>query len=193
MIISFRIIIYNPPAKSSQNQQARSEIAQNQNPNPMLLCCPTKERTPIFTPSHSNSGIFLQVHLSGRIHIPSSTNIHKSIRIRHTNRNIRLALHKLHRQTLTSMPRDMTMQQPGAGIVFLEGDGQIAICRESSDVATRWVDEVKGAGVEVEDPGGLANYPEVVAVEMDWVVETDSATVLDHVDRPLVTGIDLLQ
>jgi hypothetical protein len=32
-----------------------------------------------------------------------------------------------------------------------------------------------------------------VAVEMDWVVETDSATVLDHVDRPLVTGIDLLQ
>jgi hypothetical protein len=29
-------------------------------------------------------------------------------------------------------------------------------------------------------------------VEMDWVVEADSAAVLDHVDCPLVTGIDLL-
>jgi hypothetical protein len=31
-----------------------------------------------------------------------------------------------------------------------------------------------------------------VAVQVDRMVEADSAAVLDHVDCPLVTGIDLL-
>ena len=84
------------------------------------------------------------------------------------------------------------MQKPRAGIVFLECDGEVAVCREGCDVSTRRVGEVQGAGIEVENPGGLADDPEIVAVEMDWVVEADSAAVLDHVDCPLVTGIDLL-
>ena len=84
------------------------------------------------------------------------------------------------------MPRNMTMQQPRAGIVFLEGDGEVAVCGEGSDVATRRVYEVQCAGIQVEDLGGLSDDPEVVAVQVDWMVEADSAAVLDHVDCPFV-------
>ena len=84
------------------------------------------------------------------------------------------------------MPRNMAMQEPGAGIVFLEGDGEVAVPRESGDVTTGRVDQVQGAGFEVEDSGGLADDPEVVAMEMDGVVEADSALIFDYVDGPLI-------
>jgi hypothetical protein len=85
------------------------------------------------------------------------------------------------------MPRNMTMQEPRAGIIFFKGDGEVAIPREGGDVTTGRIDQVQGAGFEVEDAGGLADDPEVVAMEMDGVVEADSALILDYVDGPLIT------
>jgi hypothetical protein len=91
---------------------------------------------------HSNARILLQIQFSRRIRIPSSTSILKRNRIRQSRCNLRLALHKLHRETLTSMPGNMAMQKPRARVVFLERDGEVAVPREGGDVATRRVDEV---------------------------------------------------
>ena len=82
-----------PLAKSSPNHHGRSEITQNHKQNLYCYASQQKKRSLQFL---SNTRILLQIHLSRRIRIPSSANIHKSICIRHTNRNIRLALHKLH-------------------------------------------------------------------------------------------------
>jgi len=66
----------------------------------------------------------------------------------------------------------MTMQEPRTGIIFLECDCEVAVCGQCRNVASRGVDEVESASRDVEDAGGLANDPEIMAVEMDWVVET---------------------
>lgn len=90
------------------------------------------------------------------------------------------------------MPRNMTMQEPGARVIFLEGNRKVAVRRKVGNVATRRVDQIQDAGIEVEDTSCLADDPEVVAMEMNRVVETDSAAVLDHIDCPLVSRIGLL-
>ena len=114
---------------------------------PSLLCIPTKESALDLVVLNSNTRIILQIHLSRRISIPRRTHVFESRRIRHTNRNICLTLHKLHRQALTRMPCNMAMQEPRARIVFLESDCEVAICGERGDVSTRWIDEIQCAGI----------------------------------------------
>jgi hypothetical protein len=107
----------------------------------MLQNIQTKERTQIEC-LDSNTRILLQKQLSRRIRIPGSTSILKRNRIRQSRRNLRLALHKLHRETLTSMPRNMAMQKPRARVVLLERDGEVTVSGKGGDVATGRVDEV---------------------------------------------------
>jgi hypothetical protein len=66
----------------------------------------------------------------------------------------------------------MAVQKSGSGVIYLEGDLEIAVSRKGGNVATGWVDQVQGAGFEVEYSRVLANYPEVMAVKMDWVAES---------------------
>ena len=70
------------------------------------------------------------------------------------------------------MPGDMAMQEPGAGVVFLECDGEETISGKGGDVSAGWVGQVEGCGCEVECSDFLGEDPEVVAVEMNRVIET---------------------
>ena len=56
------------------------------------------------------------------------------------------------------------MQEPGAGIVFLECDGEEAISGKGSDVSAGWVGQVEGCGCEVKCSDFLGKDPEVMAV-----------------------------
>jgi hypothetical protein len=40
------------------------------------------------------------------------------------------------------VPRDVAVEEPGAGVVGVEGDNEIAKAWEHGDVATGWVVEV---------------------------------------------------
>jgi hypothetical protein len=144
MINIFHITNYNPHlSESSPTAHAQKHQTHAYN---MLISQPKKalfkDRTPSSIIDLSNPGITLQVHLSRRIRIPSLANILKNLGIRHADRNIALTLHELHSETLRCVPRDVAMQEPRARVVFLEGDGEVAVCGEGGDVAARWVDEV---------------------------------------------------
>jgi hypothetical protein len=66
----------------------------------------------------------------------------------------------------------MAMVKPRSWIIFFECYGEVAVCGERGNVSTGWVDEAEGASREVEYSCGLTKDPEIVAVEMDWVVES---------------------
>lgn len=61
------------------------------------------------------------------------------------------------------------MNIPCAGVVQLEGDGEVAVAREGGDVTAGRVGLVEVNGLRVEDAGGLREDPEVVTVEVDRV------------------------
>lgn len=146
MNISFHITNYVPISQKICTLP-HAQITSNANPK---ICIYPNKRNPnskiVFhhpsSISLSNPRIILQISLTRRIRIPSLTNILKSLRIRHTDRNIALALHELHSETLGCVPRNVAMQEPGARVVFLEGDGEVAVRGQGSDVSARWVDEV---------------------------------------------------
>jgi len=52
---------------------------------------------------------------------------------------IRLSFHNLHSQTGGRVESDMTVDEPGAGVVRLEGDDNITVGGEQDDVAAGWV------------------------------------------------------
>lgn len=108
--------------------------------------------------------------------------------IHHADRNRVLSLDELHAETLGCVPCDMAMEQPRTRVVQLERDSQVAVSRQSGDIATRRVDEVEVCGSETEGADRLSDDEEIVAVHVDWVVETDSSLVLDHVHRPCGCG-----
>lgn len=78
------------------------------------------------------------------------------------------------------------MEQPRSRIVLLKGHGEVAVCWQGSDVATRRVDEVQGGGGDIEHASVLTDDPEIVTVKMDWVGEANAAGILDDVDGPFV-------
>ena len=68
------------------------------------------------------------------------------------------------------MPRDVAVQEPDAGVVGFEGDGDVAGAGEEGYVSTRRVFVVKHTVYEmgfIEGDGLLGEDYEVVAVEMD--------------------------
>jgi hypothetical protein len=69
------------------------------------------------------------------------------------------------------VPGDVTMQQPGSRVVWLERDGQEAATREHGDVAPRRVVVVKEGWARglVPDRSALGENDEVAPVEMDRV------------------------
>ena len=65
------------------------------------------------------------------------------------------------------MPRDMAVQQPGAGVVGFEGDDEVAACGEKSDVSAGRVVEVHVGETGPVGGFGLFEDGEVMAVEVD--------------------------
>jgi hypothetical protein len=119
------------------------------------------------------------VELVGRVLRPGFACIHKRIRAVHRARNLALALDKLHRQTLRCVPCDVAMRDPGPRVVGLEGHGEVAVSWKRRDVSARWVDEVDGCGGSVEYSCALSDDEHVVAVEMDWVGNSEGVWLAD--------------
>jgi hypothetical protein len=74
----------------------------------------------------------------------------------------------------------MAMKNPRPGVIELERDRQITISGQRSNITTRSIDEVefRGRGNWVKDVLFLSNNPEIVTVEMDWVVESANSNAL---------------
>jgi len=64
-----------------------------------------------------------------------------------------LALEKLNAETRADVPRDVTVQQPGARVVRRESDDDPALAGEEGCITAGWVleVEVRGVGLLVED------------------------------------------
>lgn len=82
------------------------------------------------------------------------------------------------------MPRDVAVDEPGAGVVRLEGDDDVAARGEQHDVAAGGVADVQGTlQGAVELPGTLVEDGEVVAVEVDlwvaWLAWTWSSGIIE--------------
>jgi hypothetical protein len=81
------------------------------------------------------------------------------------------------------------MQQPGARIVFLERDGEIAVSGEGGDISTRRVSEIPVCHIiKGECAHYLGEDVEIVPVKMNGVEKSYLALVLDYVDGPLGTS-----
>lgn len=80
------------------------------------------------------------------------------------------------------MPSDVAVDEPCTGVVKLEGDGEVAVTRESGNVTARRVDHVQGGGVAVPHSSILAKDEEVVAVQVDRVVDTEAGVILNDKD-----------
>jgi hypothetical protein len=80
----------------------------------------------------------------------------------------------------------MAMHEPGSWIVFLERDSQVAIGWERCYVTSRRVDKVEGSGSEREYSCCLADNVEVMAVEMNRVINANTAQALDNISSPFV-------
>ena len=65
------------------------------------------------------------------------------------------------------MPGDVAVQKPGAGVVGLEGDDEIAAAGEEGDVSARRVVEFHVYETVPVEGLGLCEDGEVVAVEVD--------------------------
>jgi hypothetical protein len=80
-------------------------------------------------------------------------------------RDLILRLEKLHTQTGTDMPRNMTMHKPRAWVVCGEGKDDPALTRKERDVPAGRILEVqvRRVGLLVEDTGASAEDEEVVA------------------------------
>lgn len=80
------------------------------------------------------------------------------------------------------------MDEPCTGVVKLEGDGEVAVTRESGNVTAGRVDHVQGGGVAVPHASILAEDEEVVTVQVDGVVDTEAGVVLNDKDDELGSG-----
>ena len=83
-----------------------------------------------------------------------------------------LALDKLHAQALAGVPRDVAMGEPGAGVIQQKGNGQVAARGQGGDVAAHGVFSLEVGVLDVEGSALLGEDPEVVAVEVDGVVDS---------------------
>lgn len=70
------------------------------------------------------------------------------------------------------MPGNVAVDEPSAWVVELEGEGEVAVAGQGSDVTARGVGEVELGGAFDVGACGLGYDPEVVAVEVDGVEET---------------------
>lgn len=76
------------------------------------------------------------------------------------------------------MPGNVAVDEPSAWVVELEGDGEVAVAGQGGDVTAGWVGEVELAGAFDVGACGLGDDPEVVAVEVDGVEETEGPTLV---------------
>jgi hypothetical protein len=151
----------------------------------------------------SDARVILGVQLTGGPGIPGVARVGKHGGVGGPDGDAALALDELEGQALGRMPGDVAVHQPGARVVELEGEGEVAVARQGGDVAARRVDVVEGAVCAVECGRGLRQDPEVVAVQVDGVEDASdecsagaergrggckipkSALVLDDKDGPL--------
>lgn len=70
------------------------------------------------------------------------------------------------------MPGNVAVDEPGARVVELESDGEVAVAGQGGDVTAGRVGEVEFCGAFDVGADGLADDPKVVAVEVDGVEET---------------------
>lgn len=85
------------------------------------------------------------------------------------------------------MARNVAVYEPGAGVVGLEGDDDIAICWEENYVATRWVVQIQRDISGRRGTGGLVENGKVMAVEMDLNLNL-SWRVLERTGTLILTG-----
>lgn len=81
--------------------------------------------------------------------------------------NLRLALDKLHGETLIGVPGDVAVHEPSTGVVGDEGNGSPSVLGKHDNVTTRVVGGLEG-GVVV-GTGTCAEDPEVVTVKVERV------------------------
>jgi hypothetical protein len=151
-----------------------------------------------------DSRIVLRIWHGGLPKIPGCAQLLRLRCVRHTDCNSILAFDKLHRKALRSVPRDMAMHQPGTRVIFGKGNRKVAVSGQRGHVTARRVDDIKFGGGEIEHPCVLSDHPEVMAVQMNRVVETvqlesvddntlrrrgdipDSTHILNDINSPLI-------
>lgn len=105
--------------------------------------------------------------------VPVAAGLLEDVVVGHGESDGALALDKVERQALRRVPGDVAVDDPGARVVELKGDGEVAAGGEVGGVAADGVDGVEGRLVG-EGGGVLREDPEVVAVEVDGVVDADA-------------------
>lgn len=97
--------------------------------------------------------ISLHNRISSSIRVPSRTSRVQRIIINQSHRvnNGRL-FEELESEALECVPTDVAMHEPGARVVGLEGENEVAGGGKDGDVAAGWVGEVQGYGGGVVGP-----------------------------------------
>jgi hypothetical protein len=128
----------------------------------------------------------LFIHLSGNVGVPGRASILESGDVSHGRCDGGLGLDELHGETFRCVPSDVAMEKPRARVVFLECNGEVAVCGERCNVTTGWVNEVEVNSVNVENAGVLSNNPEIVAVQVNRMGDANAGVVLDNIYSPEV-------
>jgi hypothetical protein len=63
----------------------------------------------------------------------------------------------------------MAVHQPGAWVILLECNREVAPARERSSITARWVLDIKASVRTVERERILREDPKIMPMEMDWV------------------------
>lgn len=122
------------------------------------------------------------------IAVPRAAGVHKCTGIGHGDGNLGLSLHELHGEALRCVPRDVAMCQPRSWVIFLKGNSEVPVGWERCNVTARRVGEVPVGVGSVEDGGLLADDPEIVSVQMDWMSDSEAGVVLNDPNSPDISG-----
>lgn len=96
--------------------------------------------------------------------LPPRTRLPKDLPLPRANPNGVPTFDELQREALAGVPGDVAVQEPGAGVVQAERNGEVAVGGQDGGVAPGRVGRVEGVGPSVPGSALLRQDPEVVAV-----------------------------
>ena len=121
-------------------------------------------------------------HLLIVILIPRLASILKNLQTTsfHRPRHLLLPLDKLHRQSLTRMPRNMTMHKPAPRIIRLERNHQISARRQRHGISAWRIVEIQLHSQGRVGAVSLGEHEGVMSVKVNRVVRSASGVVVEH-------------
>lgn len=102
-------------------------------------------------------------------------------------RNLAPPLDELQREPLGDVEANVAVQQPGARVVRLEANDEVACARQDGRVSSQRVIRVELGDARQVNAGSLGEDEEVVAVQVDWMGDGQQA-VYDEVEDNVGVG-----